>query len=272
MSAVPTLRRGLRDGAAVAGLLFAAYLFGFVAPSVGTFGFDARAYWAVDLASPYELGAGALGAFTYTPVAARVFALAGGLAWPDFLWLWSAVLLATLIWLGWRRTLLVLALPPVAIELYHGNVNLLIAAAVALGFRYPLAWALPLLTKVTPGVGLVWFAVRREWRSLAVALVATGGLVALSVVVDGRLWSDWLAAVLRTNETPVDQPHLPVPLWLRLPLAALLVGWGARSGRRWTVPAGTVLAMPILWTASVSVLAALAALDRPALRERERPA
>jgi len=43
----------------------------------------------------------------------------------------------------------------------------LLAVAIAVGFRYPAAWALVLITKVTPGIGLVWFAVRREWCPLA---------------------------------------------------------------------------------------------------------
>ncbi len=44
------------------------------------------------------------------------------------------------------------------------------AAAIALGFRYPATWAFVLLAKVTPGIGLLWFLVRREWRNLAIAL------------------------------------------------------------------------------------------------------
>ena len=51
------------------------------------------------------------------------------------------------------RVLWLLALPPVALELYHGNIHLWIAAAIVLGFRYPWTWAFVLLTKVTPGVG-----------------------------------------------------------------------------------------------------------------------
>ena len=61
------------------------------------------------------------------------------------------------------RCLWLFAFPPVALELYHGNVHLLIAAAIALGFSYPWTWSFVLLTKVTPGLALVWFAVRREW-------------------------------------------------------------------------------------------------------------
>src|SRR5688500_702053 len=103
--------RALRHGLTVAGLLFAAYLFVVVAPQARTVGFDAFAYWGLDIENPYPQAAGALGAFTYTPVAARLFAPASLLPWTVFLWLWLAVLVATVVWLGWRQTLLVLALP-----------------------------------------------------------------------------------------------------------------------------------------------------------------
>ena len=86
---------------------------------------------------PYSQSAGGLGAFTYTPVIARLFAPFASLPWYSFLWLWTAVLVATLVWLGWRSSLVVLAFPPVALELYHGNVHLLIAAAIVA--RLPLA-------------------------------------------------------------------------------------------------------------------------------------
>src|SRR6476620_5028793 len=111
----PLMRRAVRDGLALAGLVFAGYLFLVVAPRAGTFGFDAYAYWSVDLTDPYAVPAGTFGAFTYSPVIARLFAPFGQLSWPAFLWLWTAVLVATLIWLGWRSTLLVLAFPPVAL-------------------------------------------------------------------------------------------------------------------------------------------------------------
>ena len=57
-----------------------------------------------------------------------------------------------------------------------GNINLLIVGAVLIGFRYPWAWAFIILTKVTPGIGLLWFLTRREWRHLAIALGATLGV------------------------------------------------------------------------------------------------
>lgn len=262
-------RRAIRDALGLAGLLLAGYLFLVVASSAGTVGFDAYAYWHLDIEDPYALAAGALGAFTYTPVAARLFAPATLLSWPAFLTIWLAILAATLIWLGWRRSLLVLAFPPVALELYHGNIHLLMAAAVALGFRYPAAWAFVLLTKVTPGVGLLWFAVRREWRPLGIALLATAAIAAVSLVIDARLWAEWLSsAVLPVAANGVDQATLPIPLVVRLPAAAVLVAWGGLTDRKWTVPVAVAIATPVFWVTSLSVLAALAAIGRPELQER----
>jgi len=259
--------RALRDGAVVAGLLFGAYLFVVVAPAARTFGFDAFAYWANPITDPYRLQTGSFGAFLYSPVAARLFAPAALVTWPAFLWLWTALLVGTAIWLGGRRWLWVLAFPPVALELYHGNIHLLIAAAIALGFRYPAAWSFVLLTKVTPGIGLLWFVVRREWRHLAIALVATGVLVGISIVVDPELWRQWIdRELLHSLREAPDQPHIPVPLFVRLPLAAAVVVWGALKDHKWTVPVAAAIAMPVLWFTAFAVLAAIPALDRRQLQ------
>ena len=261
--------RALRDGGVVAGLLFAAYLFVVVAPQVRTFGFDAFAYWSVDLADPYRVTAGGLGAFTYTPVMARLFAPAHLVDWPTFLWLWTAVQVATLVWLGWRWSLALLAFPPVALELYHGNVHLLMAAAIAVGFRYPAAWWFVLFTKVTPGVGLLWFAMRREWRPLAIAVSGAAVIGAVSLAIDSNLWRDWLGSVGATaGGSPLNQFSLPIPLPLRVAGAAALVAWGARSDRAWTVPVAATLALPVLWPSGFAILAALWPIlqRRPQLR------
>ncbi len=274
----PILRAG-RDGLVLAGLLFGAYLFVVVAPAQGTFGFDAYAYWSAGAGDPYAVTAGRLGAFTYTPVLAYLFAPFQLLPWWQFAWLWTALLVATTLWLGWHWTLAVLAFPPVAIELYHGNVHLLMAAAIALGFRYPAAWAFVLLSKVTPGVGLTWFLVRREWRQLAIALGVTAALVAVSVVLDlartgslaGGLWAGWWASISSTaSGVPLNQTSIPIPLLVRLPVALVLVAWGARTDRAWTVPVAATLALPVLWVSGLSILAALVPIlqRRPGLTGR----
>jgi len=255
----------------VAGLLVTAYLFAVVAPRAGTVGFDAFSYWRLNLDHPYDIAAGGFGAFPYTPVIARLFAPASLLSWPAFWWIWTALLVGTALWLGGRRWLWVLAFPPVAVELYHGNINLVIAAAIAFGFRYPAAWAVVLLSKVTPGVGVLWFLVRHEWRSLAVALAATAVILAVSLLIDGRLWSEWLSGeVFAVGGSSVDQPHIDIPLIVRLPIAAAIVIWGGLTNRRWTVPLASALALPVLWFAGFSILAVWLTLDRPELQPRPR--
>ena len=55
------------------------------------------------------------------------------------------------------------------------------AAVIVAGFRWPALWAIPLLTKVTPGgIGLLWFAARGEWRHLGIALASTLAIVVVT--------------------------------------------------------------------------------------------
>jgi hypothetical protein len=264
-----TQARALRDGLVVAGLLFLGYLLVVIGSQAKTVGFDALSYWIYSIDDPYRITHGTMGSFVYSPVAARLFQLDSLLPFWQFLWLWLGVLLATAIWLGGRRWLWVLAFPPVALELYHGNIHLLIAAAIVLGFRYPAAWAFVLLTKVTPGVGLLWFLVRREWRNLAIALGVTATLVVVSLVVDFRLWQEWIDKELLVSlRQPPSQPQIDIPLLIRMPIAAAIVVWGALRNRKWTVPLAAALAMPVLWISAFAVLAALPAMGRPELAER----
>jgi hypothetical protein len=64
--------------------------------------------------------------------------------------------------------------------------------------------------------------------------------------------------VLQTaGGAPLNQFSVTIPLLIRLPLAALVVAWGGRTGRPWTVPVGATLALPILWPSGFAILAAL---------------
>ena len=262
--------RAVRDGLIVSGLLATAFLLLVVTNLVHSFGYDAYSYWSVDLGDLYGRAMNsnfALGAFRYTPPIAYLFAPLGALPWWLFLWLWTALSAAVLTWLGGRWTIVLLALPPVALELYHGNIHLLLAVAIALGFRFPWMWAFVLLSKVTPGIGVLWFAARREWRSFAIAVGATAVVVAVTLVIQPSYWVEFA----RSLESNLDQPQtfsIPPPALIRIPVAIVLVVWGARTDRPWTVPVAATLALPILWVHGLTV--ALAAI--PFLRRGDRAA
>jgi Glycosyltransferase family 87 len=265
--------RAVRDGLIISGWLVTGFALVVVTSVIHSVGYDAFAYWSIDLHNPWALSLGnnfTLGGFRYAPPIALLFAPLGLLPWWLFLLLWGALLLATLFWLGGRWALVLLALPPIALELYHGNIHLLIAAAVVLGMRYPAAWSFVLLTKVTPGIGVLWFAVRREWRSLAIALGATAAFALISTIVAPQFWGQWLDSLFSN----LDQPQyysIPPPAPIRLPIAAVIVIWGARTNRPWTVAVAATLGLPIIWPHGLAVLAAAVPLLRRGDRAAREP-
>jgi hypothetical protein len=221
---------------------------------------DMHAYWssrdAIDYSSysPFIIGA-----YLYSPAFAHAIAPLTALSWPVFAGLWTAVLFAALTWMAGRWSLpLLLFSVAVPLELYLGQVDILIAVAIVVGFRYPGAWALPLLTKVAPGVGLLWFVFRREWRNLLLALSATAAIAGVSAMIDPNAWRGWLDLLVRSfgQPQPVLWSYLAVPVWLRLPIAVLILWWGARTDRYWTVPLAATMAMPILWANVACILIA----------------
>ncbi|MCY7419714.1 MAG: DUF2029 domain-containing protein [Chloroflexi bacterium] len=221
----------------------------------GGFTHDSYAYWSVDLAAPFTANVGEKDAFLYSPAAAQVFALLGLLPWEVFLLGWMVLQVGIVLYLSGRSWWWVLPLPPVFFECIVGNVHLLYAAAIRLGFRFPWMWALMLLTKVTPVVGLVWFLVRREWRALGIALGATAAIVAISYLFAPDLWRQWVD--LLTTQSGGDVPDLAavrVPLTVRVAIAAVIVAWGAWTDRPWVLPIAVLLAQPVIWVASLSIL------------------
>ena len=48
---------------------------------------------------------------------------------------------------------------------------------------------------------------------------------------------------------------MPIPLLIRLPAAVLLVIWGARTNRPWTLPTAAMLGLPVLWLVGLAMLA-----------------
>ena len=205
--------------------------------------FDLWAYWSTNNGFDYaDARPGVSGAYIYSPAFAHLIGPLVALPFPAFAAVWTALLVAVLGWLsGWRAFFLGV-LAPVTMSIAIGQVDLLFAAVIVLGFRYPAVWLLPIITKVTPGVGLVWFAARREWRNLAIGLGATLAVVGVSYLIDPLAWAGWVSMLLRFElPTPANGVYLPVPVWVRLPLVALLIAWGARTDRRWVLPVGITL-------------------------------
>jgi hypothetical protein len=242
--------------------------------------FDLHAYWVTRDGLDYATHtAGPAGTYLYSPAFAQAIRPLTVLSLPLFAAIWTAVGTLPLIWLTGRRAFLVALLPPVLITLIQGQLDLAYAVVAIVGLRWPAAWALPLLTKVSPGIGLVWFLVRREWRNLAIAVGATGLVVLVSLVLDPGAWSGWIELLIRT-QGPVSDPNLiyvAVPLLVRAPIALAVIAWGAWTNRPWTVPVAMTVAMPILWVNSFTILVALlpmvaAGTDSPAGRWlRARP-
>jgi hypothetical protein len=234
-------------------------------------GQDARCYWQATLADPYlHSDWNDPIAYVYSPAFLQLVSPLTALPWQAFMAVWTALLIVAVRFLTGPRLLAAgLLFPFAAMEVAGGNVSLLLAAAIVAGFRWPAAWALVLLTKITPGIGLLWFAVRREWRSLAIALGATVAIGALSFVLLPEQWRAWLDVVIRNAGKGGTWASVPIPLWVRLPIATAIVVWGARTDRPWTVPVASMLALPALWYGGISMLLAVISLlpDRRGRRE-----
>lgn len=174
----------------------------------------------------------------------------------------ALLLIAGPAWAG-----LILILPWPSIEGYpnavvatieNGNPQLLLALAIVAGLRWPAAWSVVLLTKITPGIGLLWFAIRREWRQLAIGVGVTAAIGAISIVFAPQLWIEWIGLLVDAARSDAVQkePLLPLTLVARVPLAVVILVWGAWTGRYWTVPIVATLALPAIQLGGFAILVA----------------
>lgn len=221
-------------------------------------GYDAYAYWDVDLGDIYGRSLGqltAFGAFRYSPPIAFAFAPFHLLSWPQFLAVWTVVLIATLAVLLGRRTLAVCAFVGVPMSIYQGNIDILIAAAIVIAGRWPAAWAFPILTKATPALGLLWYAVRREWRPLGIAIGVTTLIALPTLILVPDAWGLYLRSM-------VDNAAASEAGWLapRLLASTALVVLAARTDRPWLLAVAIALAQPAFSLRSASVAIAAVAM------------
>jgi hypothetical protein len=231
-------------------------------------GHDARAYWTAPLDDPYVPGSvGEESAYLYSPAFLVALSPLRALSWPLFLAIWTSGLLAVLFWLA--RPLLFLPLLLLALpEIWGGNITILLAAALVIGFGRSAAWAFPLLTKVTPGLGVLWFAVRREWLAFSLAMAATLAVIAATALITPGLWAEWFQLLTSSTGSSTVAGSVPIPLIARLPLAAAVIVVAARRDQRWLLPVGVLLAMPVIWWGSLALLTACVALKRDEIEAR----
>jgi hypothetical protein len=232
-------------------------------------GGDLRGFHEAWQGGLYDVAWHESGAFVYSPAAGAVIWPFGQMPFQSFAVVWIAGQLVALAWLVGIPMAAVLAVffQPVVRDLESGNIHIFLAVAVALALRYPAAWAVVLLTKVTPGVGIAYHLGARQWRSLAVATAVTLAIVVVGVAAAPGLWAEWVDLLrAAAGQPPHPNDQLPVPLLARLPIAlgvAAVAGWRRWA---WAVPLAAVIAMPSVWLSSFSILlASWRLLDREAL-------
>ena len=250
----------------------AAFTFAAVASglTVDYLGWDSRAYYdALRSPEPYAGAAvGLIGSYLYPPPFLQVLAPAGQLPWPVFMFGWTALLASAAVALLRRvprqyRLMWPLLVLLAGADIWAGNINLLLAYGVVLGLTVPAAWAGLALTKVTPGVGALWLAFRGRWPEFGLAAIVTVSGAALSFVAAPELWGAWLTVVFSEDAGGGYAAAMPVPLFVRLPLAVVVLWWAARTERAWLVPCACLLALPVIWFNGLSLLLGSAALLEP---------
>lgn len=230
--------------------------------------------------------------YVYSPAFAQAFWPLTLLPWPVVNAAWAALQLAALTWmLGPVGAVVALAFPYPSLP-YHGtavyatidngNPMVLTAAAITLGLtRWPGGFAYVLLTKVSAGIGIVYFAVRREWGRLGLALGVTGAIAAISAIIAPHLWVEWgrllAGAVFHSGgaEALAKELFMPFPLAVRGVIGLGVVIAAAWRGTLWAVPIGCFLALPDIHLGGFAVLTAVPAVwlrQRRAAHARVDPA
>jgi hypothetical protein len=217
--------------------------------------------------------------FLYSPAFADAFIPLRALPLAWFQGLFQLAIVAALVVTirGWALVAMTAALPFLVFgiarpltyvmgDIALGNVQILLGCVAVWGLRWPGLWAFALLSKLTPGIGLLWFAARAEWRKLAIAIGVTAAIAATSFLWKPNDWFAWIQFLWSATPPPYDGV-LPAPLPLRLAIAAALTIWGARANRPWVLPIAVGLSIPIPYLSmAATMVCAIGA--RPSPRRR----
>ena len=148
-------------------------------------------------------------------------------------------------------------------EIASGNIFWLLALCTVLGFTRGSPWCVAAFTKILPCLGPVWFLLRGEWRRLAGFAATSLALLTVSFAIDPGLWLDWWDFLTANAGGSPSMIGIP-PLVVRLPLAAVLLVFAARTDRRTLLPVAMLRACPVIGWGSLALLAAIPRLRRDA--------
>jgi hypothetical protein len=210
--------------------------------TVDMLGIDTHAYWLTgNHGNLYGVAPGKIDAFLYSPAFATLISPLTELAYHPFLAVWSGMEIASFAWLlaplGWRWAVpLLLLLTPVMTQ---GQIVGFLCISAVVGMTYPAGWVFPLLTKVSSGLGLIWFAARMDWGAVVKVLVATLMVSSISFIITPKYWVDWLQFLLRSG---ADSGGF---LYVRVITAALITAVAARKDKAWLIAPAMWLASPV---------------------------
>jgi Glycosyltransferase family 87 len=233
---------------------------------------DAENFWRLDPSDPYGNAWGEPHSFVYSPAVAQVLQPFTQLPFDVFYRLLLAVNLACLWWLIGPWSAVALLIPVVGGELTMGNIHLPLAVMLAVSLSYPSAWAFGVLTKVTPGISILWWLGRRQWRPAMVAVATTAAIVAVSAALWPGAWLDWLTMLSNSSgQILAIGPINEWPAIVRVPIGAVLVVLAAVRNRPAALPLIVAFALPAIWLGSLLLALAVPRL-LAAHRARPEPA
>ena len=239
-------------------------------------GGDEHAYWlaarrliegqplydpTVTITTPY--------AYLYAPPLAQAM-VPFALVLPAWLFdaVWTIAMLVALWWLAGRdviRSLALVAFPPVAVEFWFRNVHLFLAVLLVLGLRQWPGWhAVGAAIKISPGLAIVYDALRGRWRAAAIGAGVGLGLLVVSVALSPEAWDQYLGFV-RAIDLGQQTSFVPIPFLVRAAAAVVLVLVASRLVARWgdlLLVLAVTLALPSLWFTGLSLLTAAVPLWR----------
>jgi hypothetical protein len=208
-------------------------------------------YFLMDPADPYSDDWGGQHAFVYSPVYATFLGPLTELPFETFYKVATGLNLVALVYLlgpVWGAV----ALPLAHSDISNAQIHLPLAAVCVLMLSRSWTWIYHPLTKVTPGISVLWYVGRREWRNAAQAVGVLVLVVAVSYALWPTAWHDWIA--LLTESSTRHVANFTVSQWpavFRLPIGAGLVYLAARRNRPAALPLCVLFVLPSIWVGAV---------------------